>query len=153
MLRRSVDAAIESGIGPVLVVTGAESLSDLLPPSVSEVRSLDWSAGQSHSLAAAVRALESTRVEAMVVGLADMPGVTSECWRAVAGTDASIAVATFDGHRRPPVRLAREVWAELPSTGDEGARALMRTRPELVVEVAVAGDGRDVDTVADLRGR
>ncbi len=147
-----MDAAVASGIGPVIVVTGAEELADLLPPSVSQVRVRDWAAGQSHSLAAAVDILESTRMAAMVIGLADMPGVTADCWRAVAAVPAPIAVATFDGHRRPPVRLAREVWHDLPTEGDEGARVLMMQRPDLVVEVPVQGDPRDVDTVGDLRG-
>ncbi|MCP4435706.1 MAG: nucleotidyltransferase family protein [Actinomycetia bacterium] len=147
----AVDAALESGIGPVIVVTGAEPLGDLLAPSVIEVHAGDWSAGQSHSLAAAVGAVEATSVQAIVVGLGDMPGVTAECWRAVAGSGAQIGVATYGGHRRPPVRIARELWPELPAAGDEGARALMRRRPDLVVEVPVDGDSRDVDTVDDLR--
>jgi molybdenum cofactor cytidylyltransferase len=153
MLRVCVDAALASGIGPLVVVTGAEPVADLLPPGVTEVRAADWSAGQSHSLAAAVAAVEPTAASAMVVGLADMPGVTPGCWEAVASVDAPIAVATYGGHRAPPVRLDRRVWAELPTTGDEGARALMRRRPDLVVEVPVSGDGGDVDTVGDLRGR
>jgi len=151
VVRHSIDAAVASGVGPVLVVTGAEPLEDLLPPTVTEVRAAEWSAGQSHSLAAAVAALDSTHVDAMVVGLADMPGVTAACWQTVAVTPGQIVVATYDGHRRPPVKLARSVWGELPDSGDEGARSLMRRRADLVTEVAVAGDGRDVDTVDDLR--
>lgn len=150
LVRRCVDVAVDSGVGPVFVVTGSEPLADLLPPGVTEVRASDWSSGQSRSLAAAVRSLETTTVQAMVVGLADMPGVTASGWRAVAGVDSPIAVATYGGHRRLPVRIARSLWSELPTAGDEGARGLMRTHPDLVVEVAVRGSGRDVDTVGDL---
>lgn len=150
MVRRCVDAACDSGVGPVFVITGSEPLADLLPPGVTEIRASDWSSGQSRSLAAAVRSLTTTTVEAMVVGLADMPWVTASGWRAVAGADYPIAVATYRGHRRPPVRIARSLWAELPPAGDEGARGLMRAHPELVGEVMVQGSGRDVDTVGDL---
>lgn len=152
IVQSAIEAAVTSGIGPVLVVTGAEPLDDLLPPAVTEVRAADWSAGQSRSLAAAIRAVEPTRADAVVIGLGDMPGVTAACWATVADADAPIAVASYGGHRRPPVRLERDLWAELPTDGDEGAGALMRRRPELVVEVAVQGDGFDVDTAEDQAG-
>ncbi|MGI9578218.1 MAG: nucleotidyltransferase family protein [Microthrixaceae bacterium] len=150
IVERAIEAAVDSGIGPVMVVTGAEPLGDLIPPSVTEIRASHWSAGQSHSLAAAIGVVTDTRADAVVVGLGDMPGVTPQCWASVALSAAPIAVARYDGHRAPPVKLSRDMWSELPSSGDRGARDLMHRRPELVVEVAVEGDARDVDTLEDL---
>jgi nicotine blue oxidoreductase len=43
-----------------------------------------------------------------------------------------------------------ELWAQLPSTGDEGARNLLRAHHQLVQEVACSGSALDVDTVDDL---
>jgi CTP:molybdopterin cytidylyltransferase MocA len=150
VLGHAVRAALESGIGPVVVVTGAHDVSDLLPDGVAEVAAPDWAEGQSRSLAAGVGAADRLGASAVVVGLGDMPGVGPGPWRTVAAAPGEVVVATYDGRRRLPVKLARSVWGDLPTEGDEGARELMRRRPELVVDVPVEGDDRDVDTVADL---
>ena len=61
-----------------------------------------------------------------------------------------LAVATFAGRRRPPTRIGRSLWGQLPQAGDQGARDLLADRPDLVVEVPCPGDPADVDTMEDL---
>lgn len=145
----ALEAAVAAGFPAVLVVTGAVDLSRLLPREVTEVRNDRWREGQATSLAAGLAAAGRAGFRAVVVGLGDQPLVTSSCWRALAASDAPVAVATYGGTRRNPVRLASSVWHELPSSGDVGARALMAARPELVVEVPCAGDPVDVDRPGD----
>ncbi len=148
----AVDAARGAGCEETWVVTGAADLSDVLPDDVVVLQHDDWAEGLARSLAVASWAAQRAGHTAMVVGLGDQPLVLAEDWAAVASSvDTPIATATFGGERRPPVRLADEVWPLLPLSGDEGARALMRSRPGLVTDVPCTGKPIDIDTVEDLR--
>jgi molybdenum cofactor cytidylyltransferase len=150
ILDRAVGAALEAGVGPVVVVTGA-SVTSTLPASVVHVANPRWEEGQATSLHAGLAAARSLDATAVVVGLGDQPFVSAEAWRAVAAVDAPVVVATYGGRRGHPVRLRRDTWSLLPETGDDGARSLMRLRPHLVTEVPCEGSPIDIDTVEDLR--
>jgi CTP:molybdopterin cytidylyltransferase MocA len=132
----------------VVVVTGALAVS--LPDDVVEVRNERWTDGQAGSIRAGLDAAGDA--SAAVIGLADQPFVTAEAWCALALADSTqpILVATYDGVRGNPVRLDRSIWSLLPTAGDQGARALMRIRPDLVGEVPCTGSPADIDTVEDL---
>ncbi|HEX4822191.1 MAG TPA: nucleotidyltransferase family protein [Acidimicrobiales bacterium] len=145
----AVDAAVDAALDATYVVTGAVALA--LPASVREVHNDRWAEGQGTSLSAGIARVEADGHDVVVVGLADQPLVGADAWRAVAASTASpIVVASFDGERRPPVRLAAEVWPLLPTSGDEGARAVMRKRPDLVTAVPCSGQPVDIDTLEDL---
>ena len=154
MVSWAIDAAVGAGLDETIVVTGAIDLTDLLDGTgdVTVVPNGEWASGIASSLTAAIEYAERRGHDAVVVGLGDQPLIPAEAWRDVGRSEAPepILVATYDGRRRNPVRLARSVWALLDTTGDEGARSLMRRRPELVGEVACQGMPADVDTVEDL---
>lgn len=158
LVERALAAMIGAGLPELAIVTGAADLSGLVPAGVTELVNPDWPNGQATSLAVAVAWARDRRLDAIVVGLGDQPGVESGAWRAVAGLErgvapigvAPIVVATYGGRRGHPVRLDRSVWERLPVTGDRGAGVLMARFPELVAEVACDGDATDVDTVEDL---
>jgi CTP:molybdopterin cytidylyltransferase MocA len=150
--QHAVAAAAAADLDETVVVVGAVAL--VLPPSVTVVSNSHWADGQATSLQAAIGHAREADHEAVVVGLADQPFVTSEAWRALAAAPTAgtpIAVATYDGRRGNPVRLHRDCWPLLAAVGDEGARSVLRVRPDLVVEVACSGNPADIDTVEDLR--
>lgn len=153
LLAWAIEPALEAGL-PVAVVRGAVDLTPVLAELGAQVSVVDnerWREGQATSLRAGIAWCERAGFGAAVVGLGDQPLVPASAWRAVAASrSAPIVAASFGGQRRPPVRLDRAVWALLASSGDEGARELMRRRPDLVAEVACEGEPVDVDTVADL---
>ncbi|HWG72687.1 MAG TPA: nucleotidyltransferase family protein [Acidimicrobiales bacterium] len=142
--------AVEAGIGPTWVVTGATDLAPALPGGVEVLANPEWKRGQATSLAVAVGEARRRGIDAIVVGLADQPLIAPAAWRRVAAVDGPVGVATYGGRRRNPVLLRHDVWDALPVAGDEGARGLILGRPELVIEVACEGDPADIDTVEDL---
>ncbi|MBO0715620.1 MAG: nucleotidyltransferase family protein [Acidimicrobiales bacterium] len=147
----SIEAALGAGLDETIVVTGAIDLSDVVPGQVTVLENPGWADGLATSLAVGLDWCARQGRRAAVIGLGDQPLVRTSAWTAVAAADhAPIVVATYGGQRRNPVRLRQDVWPLLPSSGDEGARTLMRSRPELVGEVACDGEPVDIDTWEDL---
>jgi nicotine blue oxidoreductase len=152
----------DGGTDPVILVTGA------VPASVHgarTVRNRDWPTGMGSSLVAGLQAIEvaeaeapgQARVIAAVIALADQPLVGPQAVRRLIdafAAGAPVVVAAYDGRPRNPVLLAREHWPEVIATadGDQGARAFLRARADLVtlVECGDTGSPDDIDTAEDL---
>jgi molybdenum cofactor cytidylyltransferase len=143
-------AAASAHLDEVAVIVGAVDLGAVVPEGVRVIENPNWASGQASSLQRAVSWASEGQHEAVVVGLGDQPLVPSAAWAAVAASPSPVAIATFDGQRRPPVRLDRSVWSLLPTAGDEGARVLMKARPDLVSEVVCEGLPVDIDNEEDL---
>ena len=146
----ALEHAAGACLDEIIVVVGPVDLSGLVPSGAVVIENPAWASGQASSLLTGIAAAEEHGHEVVVVGLGDQPLVPPEAWSAVAETNSPIAVASFNGRRTPPTRLARSVWALLPRDGDGGARALMQARPDLVEEVPCPGEALDVDTTEDL---
>jgi CTP:molybdopterin cytidylyltransferase MocA len=165
LAERGVTLLRAGGTDPVLIVTGAAQV-DLGPEHHARtVYNGEWRTGMGSSLRAALRALAELEagpeagpeIGAVIVALADQPLVgAAAVARLIAAyqAGAGVAVAAYDGKPRNPVLLAREHWPEViaTATGDQGARAFLRARPELVTLVECGDTGRpdDIDTPADL---
>jgi molybdenum cofactor cytidylyltransferase len=159
LVQHAVDAAGGAG-GDVVVVLGAYAdeieRALVLPPNARIVRNPDFADGQSTSLRAGVKAV-GDGTDAVVVVLADQPGVTAADVRSVADAFAStgraVVRASYRGRPGHPVLFARRMFPELLAcAGDEGAREVVRHHEPDVVAAPIDRDlPGDVDTPGDLR--
>jgi len=144
-------AASNSGCDEVAVVDGAIDLAHVALGELTLLHNPDWSDGQATSLQMGLDWARGRAHSQVLVGLGDQPLVTSSAWEMVRlAPPAPIVAATYQGRRGHPVRLSEAVWGLLPRDQDFGARELMRTHPEMVMEVECPGNPGDVDTVEDL---
>ena len=139
---------------PVLVVLGAQAVdvwrtADLDGATVLANR--DWETGMASSLRTGLDGLRGWpgRIDAVLVTLVDMPGMTPEALRALTAHAApdALAIATYDGVRGHPVLLGREHWAGVAgtATGDEGARRYLATHEVTEVDCTGLADPTDLD--------
>ena len=139
---------------PVLVVLGARAVdvwrtADLDGATVLANR--DWATGMASSLRTGLDGVRGWpgRIDAVLVTLVDMPGMTPDALRAVAAHAApdALAVAAYDGVRGHPVMLGRAHWAGVAATatGDEGARRYLAGREVTEVDCTGLADPTDLD--------
>lgn len=150
-----VDAALQSRAASVTVVTGhmAARVADAIRDrDVATVHNPDFAEGMSTSLKAGLAAVPDD-AEAVIVLLADMPGVTARMIDALIEAyepqrGALIVVPTAEGRRGNPVLWSRRFFAELSSvTGDMGGRNVLQGYPEAVTEVELGpAVAMDLDT-------
>lgn len=161
VVRRVALAMLEGGLGPVVVVLGAQgaavraALGELAVHFVENPRHGE---GMGTSVAAGVAALgPDTGSAAVVVG--DLPALRGREVRTVAEAFAAssrgIAVPVREGRRGHPVvfDLPRYRGCLMALRGDQGARALLAERPGDVLEVEVVDPGvlEDLDTPEEYR--
>jgi CTP:molybdopterin cytidylyltransferase MocA len=144
-------SALAANIGPVAVVWGSVDLPRHEGSTeVTYLHNEAWATGMAGSVQCALQWANDRGLQSVVIGLGDQPCIPPSAWKAVAHSASPLAVATYQGVRANPVKLHAEFFALVPKTGDEGARSLLRSHPELVAEVPCIGSGIDVDHVEDI---
>ncbi len=163
LLQHVVDAALGSRLDEIILVLGdrAEEIrATITLPSNRPARIVlnpDYAEGQSTSLRVGLGSA-NTQADAVAILLGDQPGVTSELIDRMAAAflaaDRPIVRPVYaggiPGH---PVFLARSIWPEVKRLrGDQGARALLRVRPDWLLEVPEEGEPpADLDTREDYQ--
>jgi len=156
LIRATVESVMKSTASPVIVVTGhqAEEVRVALDRlDIAIVDNPDYAQGLSTSLRAGIAALPAD-VAGAVVCLGDMPLVeTAVIDRLIAAFNPAecrlICVPTYNGKIGNPILWGREFFAEMSKLGgDRGARSLLESHGDQLVEVPVADDAilTDIDT-------
>jgi molybdenum cofactor cytidylyltransferase len=156
LVRIAAEQALASRAGPVIVVTGHERErveAALAGLAVRFVHNSGYADGLGTSLKAGIATVPAD-ADGAIVCLGDMPQVDSLLIdKLLAAFDpergALVVVPTFDGRRGNPVVWSRRFFNDLMAIqGDIGARHLIGSYAEAVVEVPVAGEAAltDVDT-------
>jgi molybdenum cofactor cytidylyltransferase len=160
LVRIAAEQALASRAAPVIVVTGHEHErveAALAGLPVRLVNNPDYADGLGTSLKAGIAAVPAD-ADGAIVCLGDMPQVDHALIdKLIAAFDpergALVVVPTFDGRRGNPVVWSRRFFNDLMAIqGDIGARHLIGSYAEAVVEVPVAGEAglTDVDTPESL---
>jgi molybdenum cofactor cytidylyltransferase len=160
LVRIAAEQALASRAGPVIVVTGhererVEAALNGLP--VKLVHNPDYAEGLGTSLKAGIAAVPDD-ADGAIVCLGDMPQVSSTLIdKLIAAFDpargALVVVPSIAGRRGNPVVWSRRFFHDLMAiNGDIGARHLIGSYAEAVIEVPVADDAAltDVDTPESL---
>jgi molybdenum cofactor cytidylyltransferase len=150
--------ALESGLSPVIVVTGAwtEEVSAAvrgLPVRIAD--NPEWQSGQGSSVSSGVRALPA-ECGAAIFLLADQPQIPSTLIRELtaehARTLVPIIAPLVNERRGNPVCFDRVTFPDLLAlTGDQGGRALFSRYPVTWLPWHDASVLVDVDTEEDYR--
>jgi molybdenum cofactor cytidylyltransferase len=145
----------EADVSRVAVVLGhhAEEIQrGVKLEDVEVVINPEYHRGQTSSLQAGLRALESADLEAVVLCLVDHPLISADTVRALVASfrrsGAPVVIPTFQNQRGHPVLVARALFDELLRLSpDEGANTVIRKYRDAtqLVEVNDSGILLDVD--------
>ena len=159
LVRRTVEGLLAASLDELVVVLGREAVAVAAALSGLVVRTVvnpAYASGMSTSLRAGLDAV-GPEAEAVVVALADQPGVGAEIVdrlvaRHRAGGAPVVAPLYRGGVRGNPVLFDRSLFGELRAvTGDEGARSVIARDPARVALVEIDAEmPRDVDVPGDL---
>lgn len=155
LVRHAAQAALGSNVSQCILVTGhmAEDISKAVDGLDLQIAyNPDFADGMAGSIRVGMSAVD-TDVEAVVVLLGDMPGITSATLGGLIETyrnseRALIVTATAGGKRGNPVLWDKRFFGALKTlTGDIGARHVIAENPEFVRDYEIGAAARlDLDT-------
>jgi molybdenum cofactor cytidylyltransferase len=160
LLHRSIQVAIESALGPVILVLGAHAAlikQTSLPGNIQIVEHADWSAGMASSMQAGLQALllAAPETAAVIFMVCDQPYITASVLRSLqqkkAATGKKIVYSLYSIGKGVPALFDKSLFSELFSLqGDAGAKKLIEQYPGECASISFPLGNVDVDTREDF---
>lgn len=159
LIRRIVDAADEAGCSPIAVVIGSDGKKmapELERTSAATVENENWRKGIGTSIRAGMQSfVERGRdLDAVIVLVCDQPLVEKELIKQLIArygeTGKTIIASSYSGTLGVPALFDRSHFEELLTLPDDsGAKSIILSRREYVVEFPFPQGNLDIDTLAD----
>lgn len=158
LIGHAIDTALAAGLGPVIVVVGANA--DLVQAAVASkpveiVRNKLWKTGMGSSIAAGVRHHQEMEADSAAIALllADQPMVTAshlqQMRRVLLDSGAPTVAAEYNGTVGVPAFFRRQLLGRLGAlTGEGGAKPLLRDTATVRFPLPEAAS--DIDTPEDF---
>jgi molybdenum cofactor cytidylyltransferase len=157
LARRAVDAAMQAGCDPVLVVLGACATSvqhELADSGARLALNSDWAEGISSSIRRGLEALESEAFETLLLLTCDQPLIDAVVIRRIReaynGRAGCMVASAYAGTIGVPALFERSCIDRLRClTGDRGAKQLLLDSPD-TLQVDWPQGAIDIDRPEDM---
>lgn len=161
LLNHAIDTALEAGVGPVIVVIGAnenEILSEIDTEKVLIAHNSQWKEGMASSIHAGLNTALQTYddLNAVILMVCDQPYVDSfllkNLVRAKMTTNRSIAASSYNDTIGVPALFDKHLFSKLFSLkGDEGGKKVLFQHDEEISTVPFPDGSIDIDTESDYQ--
>ncbi len=161
LLQRAVQAALDSGVGPVAVVLGANAeklLPELADIPVTVVQNPDWQEGMASSIRAGLQELirQKPELSEVIFMVSDQPFVDAALLKrlvqAKQESRSSIVASAYQGTWGTPVLFDKVYFPELLALqGQEGAKKIILKHQPQVTSISFEAGAIDIDTQEDYK--
>ena len=137
LIDRAVAVFKAAGLEKIFVVLGAW-VGEVDGATVIDNK--EWSRGMASSLHAGLTYISDVaEIESVVISLVDLPGLTSEAIKVIAGTKRDLVVATYNDVIGHPMKFARsrvskEILIRLKPASTNGCASFANAKPFVVIE-------------------
>jgi molybdenum cofactor cytidylyltransferase len=161
LLQHTIDVALDSEIGPVIVVLGSgiEEISNQLDTnSLTITENPNWESGMASSVVCGINTIINLNpdTEAVILMVCDQPFVNAKLLKDLIKkhkeSGSSIVASSYENIKGTPALFHKKHFNELFAlTGDSGARSLIKRYAELIEVIPFDQGSIDIDTIDDYR--